>query len=52
MVRSEFIGHLVERFPALTHKDATRAVVVFFGEIITALARGERVEVRGFGIFL
>lgn len=51
MIRSELIKRLKEQDQGLTHKDATRAVDVIFGEIIDALARGDRVEIRGFGSF-
>ena len=51
MIRSELIMRLTEQYPDLTHKDVTRVVDTFFGEITEALARGDRVEVRGFGAF-
>jgi integration host factor subunit beta len=51
MIRSELIQRLTEQDPDLTHKDATRVVDVIFGEIIDALSRGDRVEIRGFGSF-
>jgi integration host factor subunit beta len=51
MIRSELIMRLTEQYPDLTHKDATRVVNTFFSEITEALARGDRVEVRGFGAF-
>jgi integration host factor subunit beta len=51
MIRSELIQRLTEQDPDLTQKDATRVVDVIFGEIIDALSRGDRVEIRGFGSF-
>ena len=37
--------------PHLYHRDVERIVNVIFGEIVEALARGDRVELRGFGAF-
>jgi len=51
MICSELIMPLTVQYPVLTHKDATRVVNTFFGEITAALARGDRVEVRGVGAF-
>jgi integration host factor subunit beta len=51
MIRSELIQRLAEQYPDLTNKHATRVVDVMFGEIIDALSRGDRVEIRGFGSF-
>jgi integration host factor subunit beta len=51
MVRSELIVRLMGQYPDLTHKDATRVVATFFAEITEALARGDRIELRGFGSF-
>ena len=51
MIRSELILRLTEEHPDLTHENATRVVDAIFGEIIDTLARGDRVEVRGFGAF-
>jgi integration host factor subunit beta len=51
MIRSELILRLTEEHPDLTHENATRVVDAIFGEIIGTLARGDRVEIRGFGSF-
>lgn len=51
MIRSELIMRLAAQYPGLTHQNATRVVDAIFGEITDALARGGRVEVRGFGSF-
>jgi integration host factor subunit beta len=51
MIRSELILRLTEEHPDLTHENATRVVDAIFGEIIDTLARGDRVEIRGFGSF-
>lgn len=51
MTRSELIAALAERHPHLLHRDAERIVATVFDEITGALARGDRVELRGFGAF-
>lgn len=51
MIRSELIARLAQQYPDLTHRDVTKVVDTVFGEITEALARGARVELRGFGAF-
>ena len=51
MTRSQLVARLVERNPHLMAIDAERVVATVFGEISDALARGDRVELRGFGAF-
>lgn len=51
MIKSELIDKIAEANPHLFHKDIERIVNVILGEIIDALARGDRVELRGFGAF-
>lgn len=51
MIRSELIARLARQYPDLTHRDVTKVVDTVFGEITEALARGSRVELRGFGAF-
>lgn len=51
MTKSELIQRLAEMNPGLKHQDAERIVSAVFGEIANALARGDRVELRGFGAF-
>jgi integration host factor subunit beta len=51
MTRSELIQHIAERNPHLYHRDVERIVTTIFDEIAAALARGDRVELRGFGAF-
>lgn len=51
MTKSELIMRLAERNPHLFHRDVERIVTTIFGEIAEALARGDRVELRGFGAF-
>ena len=51
MTRSELIAGLAEDNPHLTVADVERIVAALFDEMTGALARGERVELRGFGAF-
>jgi integration host factor subunit beta len=51
MTKSELIARLAEANPHLFHRDAERIVTTVFDEITAALARGDRVELRGFGAF-
>ena len=51
MTKSELIARLAETNPHLFHRDVERIVTTIFDEITTALARGDRVELRGFGAF-
>ncbi len=50
MNRSELVAELA-RSKRLSRRLAERLVKAFFEEISSALARGERVELRGFGVF-
>lgn len=51
MTRSELIFRLASRFPQLLRQDAEMVVIEILGAISTALIRGERSEIRGFGSF-
>jgi integration host factor subunit beta len=51
VTRSELIAALVADNPHLKHEDAERIVAALFEEMTEALARGDRVELRGFGAF-
>jgi len=51
MTKSELIQRLAERNPHLYQRDVERIVTAIFDEIAAALARGDRVELRGFGAF-
>ncbi len=51
MTKSELIQRLAEMNPGLELQDAVRIVGAVFGEISSALSRGDRVELRGFGSF-
>jgi integration host factor subunit beta len=51
MTKSELIARLAELNPHLYHRDVERIITTIFDEISAALARGDRVELRGFGAF-
>ena len=51
MTKSELIARLAEQNPPLYQRDVERIVSTIFDEITAALARGDRVELRGFGAF-
>lgn len=51
MTRSELVALLAQRFPQLVQKDAELAVSEILGAVGSALCRGGRVEIRGFGSF-
>ena len=51
MIKSELILRLAEANPHLYQRDIERIVATIFDEITSALSRGDRVELRGFGAF-
>lgn len=51
MTRSDLIVKLAERYPQLLAKDADLAVKVILDAMAGTLARGGRIEIRGFGSF-
>ena len=51
MTRSDLIAHLAAANPHLRQADVELIVALVFDQIIEALARGQRVELRGFGAF-
>src|ERR1035437_10088216 len=51
MTKSELIADLSAANPHLRGQDVELIVATVFNEITDALARGERVELRGFGAF-
>ena len=51
MTKSELIQPLADANPHLYQRDVERIVTTIFDEITTALANGDRVELRGFGAF-
>lgn len=51
MIRSELVELLSKSHPGLTARELDLIVTTFFDEIIAQLAKGGRIELRGFGIF-
>lgn len=51
MTKSELIARLAQRFPQLVAKDADLAVKMILDALSEALAKGDRIEIRGFGSF-
>ncbi len=51
MTRLELVKSIATQNPDLPEVDAARVVDTVFNEIGAALARGRRVEIRGFGAF-
>ena len=49
MNKSELIAYLADQNPHLYQRDVERIVTTVFDEITSALCRGDRVELRGFG---
>ncbi|OIN92101.1 MAG: integration host factor subunit beta [Comamonadaceae bacterium CG1_02_60_18] len=51
MTRSDLVEKIAERFGQLTLRDAEFAVKSIMDAMNEALARGHRIEIRGFGSF-
>lgn len=51
MIRSELIQIIADENPHLYQRDVEKIVNTVFDEIVEAMARGDRVELRGFGAF-
>ena len=51
MTRSDLVTQLAEQFGQLTHRDTEFAVKTILDAMSDALARGHRIEIRGFGSF-
>ncbi|NRB35365.1 MAG: integration host factor subunit beta [Rhodobacteraceae bacterium] len=51
MIRSELIQLIADENPHLYQRDVERIVNTVFEEVTNAMARGDRVELRGFGAF-
>jgi integration host factor subunit beta len=51
MIKSELVRKIAETNPHLYQRDVERIVNAILDEITGALARGDRVELRGFGAF-
>ena len=51
MIKSELIETIAAENPHLYHRDVEKIVNAILDTITAALARGDRVELRGFGVF-
>ena len=51
MTRSDLVTRLADRFSQLTQRDTEFAVKTILDAMSDALARGHRIEIRGFGSF-
>ena len=51
VVKSKFLTQLSKNYPNFLKKDLVKFTDIILKEIKEALMRGERVELRGFGVF-
>jgi len=51
VIKSELVQKLADQNPHLYHRDVEAIVNSILDEISDAMARGDRVELRGFGAF-
>jgi integration host factor subunit beta len=51
MLKSDLVRRIRDQNLRLYERDVEKIVNAILGEIIAALARGDRVEIRGFGAF-
>ena len=51
VVKSKLLKQLSENYPNFLKKDLEKFINIIFTEIKLTLKRGERVEIRGWGIF-
>ncbi|WGR93258.1 MULTISPECIES: integration host factor subunit beta [unclassified Bradyrhizobium] len=51
MIKSELVQRISDRSPHLYQRDVEKIVSAILDEIVDALVRGDRVELRGFGVF-
>ena len=49
MIKSDLVRRIWQQTPHLRVQDAEKIVDAIFDEIITSMARGKRIELRGFG---
>ena len=52
VIKSELVDRISVQNPRLYRQDAEKIVSTIFSEITAAMARGDRVELRGVGLFL
>ena len=51
IVKSKLLKQLSDSYPNFLKKDLQKFTDIILGEIKNALKRGDRVELRGFGVF-
>lgn len=51
MTKSELVKNLTKKFPHLKEKEVESLLAIILQEISSSLAKGDRVELRGFGAF-
>ena len=51
MVKSQLVKRIAAQNPHLFERDIEKIVNVIFDQMVEALRRGDRVELRGFGAF-
>jgi integration host factor subunit beta len=51
VTRSELVEKIAAKMPNLTIRDIDRIVSVIFDKMSESLAKGDRIELRGFGAF-
>src|SRR6188474_2129537 len=51
MIKSELVQRISTQNPHLYQRDVENIVNAILGEIVAAMSRGDRVELRGFGAF-
>jgi integration host factor subunit beta len=51
VIKSELVDRISVQNPHLYRQDAEKIVNTVFSQITAAMARGDRVELRGFGVF-
>ena len=50
-VKSQILDQLVNTYPNFLRRDLEKALNLILNEIIKAIAKGENVQIRGFGSF-
>ena len=51
MIKSELVRRIARQNPHLHQSDVENILNAILGEVVSAMARGDRVELRGFGAF-
>ena len=51
MTKRDLIDDVNKRFPHLSRRDSEVIINAIFDSMVDALAQGDRIELRGFGVF-